>query len=270
MIYAAFTIWLLLIIAMGMAIYRQWTALVKPQYVNYALLPGTVVSEMAYIFGCLITGGEIKRAKLIESAGGGKVGSKGLSSGGEGGTTASATVATPRLKFIGPAVASLLAIVACGAAILALHAYLGRPVIETFSASMNNLSTKALPMSLPGSWDGFWDLMAQQVRLLQKACETYGDLHWLNWRVPLFVYLAACLSIRLAPARKEVRAMLASAVLVAGAIALAGVVSDQFRGLMLDLWPLLTYVWASLLLLLIVTLLVRAIVAMVKLLAGKA
>jgi hypothetical protein len=264
MIYAAFTIWLLLIIAMGMAIYRQWTALVRPQYVNYALLPGTIVSEMAYIFGCLITGGEIKRAKLIDSGGG-----KGPSAGGEGGTTASATVAAPRLKFIGPAVASLLAIVACGAAILAVHAYLGKPVIETFSAAVNSMSAKALPASLPGSWDGFWELMAQQVRLLQKACETYGDLHWLNWRVPLFVYLAACLSIRLAPARKEVRAMLASAVLVAGAIALAGALSDRFHTLMLDLWPLVTYVWASLLFLLVVTLLVRAIVALVKVLAGK-
>ena len=69
MIYAAFTVYLLLIIAMGLGIYRQWTSLVKPAIVHWALLPGTFVSEVAYIIGCLITGGEIKRAKLMDNGG---------------------------------------------------------------------------------------------------------------------------------------------------------------------------------------------------------
>jgi len=38
---------------------------------------------------------------------------------------------------------------------------------------------------------------------------------------------------------------------------------------MTDLWPLLTYVWATLLLLLILTLLIRSVVGLIKVLAGK-
>lgn len=265
MIYAAFTIWLLLIIAMGMGIYRQWVHMTKPAYVNWALLPGTIVSEMAYIFGCLITGGEIRRAKLIDTS----LGGKGSGKGGEGASSDSATEATPRLKFIGPAIASLLAIVACGAAILAVHSFLGRPVIETFGVAMDADPLSHLPRELPSSWQAFWQQAREQAIMLQRTCETYGQLTWRDWHVPLFVYLAACLSIRLAPARKEVRAMLASAVLVAGGIALAGTISEHFETLMLDLWPLLTYVWASLLFLMVVTLVVRGIVSMIKVLIGK-
>ncbi len=72
MIYATFSVWLVLTLFAGMGVYRLWTRLVKPTYVHWALLPGTIVSEMAFIFGCLITGGEVKRAKLIEGPGGGK------------------------------------------------------------------------------------------------------------------------------------------------------------------------------------------------------
>jgi hypothetical protein len=267
LIYAAFTVWLFLIIFMGMGVYRLWTQLVRPAWVNWALLPGTVVSEMAYIFGSLITGGEIRRAKLIDTSNA-KAPAK---AGSEGGGSASGpgTEATPKLKFIGPAVASLLAIVACGAAIVTAHSYLGQPVIATFKFSLGMPPTAGLPQELPLSWQGFWDFMVDQVRLLQRTCETWTDLKWLEWRVPLFVYLAACLSIRLAPARREVREMLAAAVLVAAGIGIAGLVSDRFSDLMHELWPLVTYVWASLLFLLVLTLLIKGVVFLVAVLAGK-
>jgi hypothetical protein len=267
-IYAAFTFWLFLIAFMGMGIYRLWAGLVKPAWINWALLPGTAVSEMAYIFGCLITGGEIKRAKLIDTSAGKTSSATGTSDAAAG---ASGTVAqaAPKLKFIGPAVASLLAIVACAAAIIALHTYLGRPVISQFNAALSVNPTIALPAVLPGTWEGFWDQIVGQVRLLQRSCQAWAGLQWSDWHVPLFVYLAACLSIRLAPARREVRAMLFSLVLIAVGIAIAGQLNQQFETLMSDLWPLLTYVWASLLLLLTTTLLIRAIASLVMTLAGK-
>ena len=56
MVYVEFTVWLLLIVFCSIAVYRLWTGMVRPAWVNWVLLPGTVVSEMAYIFGCLITG----------------------------------------------------------------------------------------------------------------------------------------------------------------------------------------------------------------------
>ena len=213
-----------------------------------------------------ISGGEIRRAKLIDTSGAkssAKAGSDGGSASGPG------TEAAPRLKFIGPAVASLLAIVACGAAILAANSYLGQPVLATFKFTLGMPPTAGLPQELPLSWQGFWDFLIDQVRLLQRTCETWTDLKWLDWRVPLFVYLAACLSIRLAPARREVRAMLAAAVLVAAGIGVAGLISDHLSDLMHELWPLVTYVWASLLFLLVLTLLIRGVVSLAAVLAGK-
>ena len=268
MIYAAFTFWLFLIAFMGMGIYRLWAGLLRPAWINWALLPGTAVSEMAYIFGCLITGGEIKRAKLIDTSAGKASSGTGASDAAAG---ASATVAqaAPKLQFITPAVASLLAIVACAAAIIALHTYLGRPVISQFNATLSAEPANALPAALPVSWNEFWDQIVGQVRLLQRSCQAWAGLHWADWHVPLFVYLAACLSIRLAPARRQVRAMLFSLVLIAAGIAIAGAINDQFQTLMSDLWPRLTYVWASLLLLLTASLLIRAIASLIMTLAGK-
>ena len=71
MIYAAFSVYLLGILFTAMGVYRLWAGIVKPGRVNWALLPGTVVAEMAYIFGSLITGGEIRRAKLMDAGKGG-------------------------------------------------------------------------------------------------------------------------------------------------------------------------------------------------------
>ncbi len=260
LIYAAFTFWLLLILFAGIGVYRQWARLVKPSRVSWALLPGTVISEMAYIFGCLITGGEIRRAKLIPPRDG---------KGGEAESEPTAEAAAG-LKFVGPIVAALLAIVACGAAIVAVHALLGEPVIRQFRVGTHGLlPVAALPKELPTSWDGLWGQVEGQVSLLRRMCETWGGAKWTNWRVPLFVYLSLCLSVRLSPVRRPVRPTLGAVVAIAAAIALVGLIWRRFDGLMEDIWPLLTYVWASLLFMLVITLLLRGIAALVRILAGK-
>ena len=65
------------------------------------------------------------------------------------------------------------------------------------------------------------------------------------------------------------RPTLAAVVLIAALIALIGVLSSRFRGLIDDVWPLLTYVWSSLLLVLAVTLVIRGVVGLVNILRGK-
>jgi len=257
-IYAAFAVWLFLALFVGAGIFRLWTALLPPRWVNIALLPGTVVSELAYIFGCLITGGEVRRAKLVDGGGGGKGRGKVKGDAGDGGPTSDAS---PGLKGLGLVLASLLAIAACGAGILLVHSLLGEPVMQKFDAR--------LPQDVPAGWDAFWFHLSKQVSLLRQTSETYGDLSWLDWRVPLFVYLALCLSIQLAPVRRPMRPTLAAVVLIAALIALIGVLSSRFRGLIDDVWPLLTYVWSSLLLVLAVTLVIRGVVGLVNILRGK-
>jgi len=261
MIYATFTLWLVLVVFMGIGVYRMWASLGKPAWVNWALLPGTLVAQMAYIFGCLITGGEIKNAKMVPDKGDG------------GG--APKTSDSPRLKTVGPIISSLMVLVACGAATLAVHKALGKPVMERFSGQSSGLfsystaSKVELPKDLPRSWDDGWKLAGRQVQLIKHTCETWWDLEWSNWRVAVFVYLAICLAVRLGPVSRPIRPTLGAVCAAAGIIAIIGAIDKDFSDLMDDIWPLLTYVWASLLTLLAGTLAVLGTVALWRIMTGK-
>lgn len=262
MIYAAFSVYLLGIFLMAMGTYRLWADMLRARWVNWALLPGTVVAEMAYIFGCLITGGEVRRAKLMGGASSNGRRSKRSSSSDEAEPT---TESTPRLRHVGPVIAAFMTILACGAGIVLVHALLGEPVIAEFVVGTDRLLIPAeLPKELPTSTGTFWDQVIAHVGLLRRMCGTWLELDWLDWRVPLFVYLATCLTIRLAPVRRSLRASLAAAVALAGLIGLTGLAWGQFSGLMDAVWPLLTYVWSSLLFLLAVSLIARGLVGLTR------
>ena len=259
MIYAAFSFYLLGILFAGRGIYRLWADLFGPAAVNWALLPGTVVAEMAYIFGCLITGGEIRRAKLMDGEKSGGKGSDG------GGASEPTTEAKAKLRFIGPLVAAFMSILACGAGILIVHSLLGEPVVGRLQYIVDRLvgGSSLLPREIPTSADAFWLQAHTHVDLMRSMGRTWVHVKWLDWRVPLFVYLALCLSIRLAPIRRSLRATLAAIAATAAIIALLGL-WNRFDKLMLDLWPLVTYVWASLVLLLAVSLVVRGTVSLIR------
>jgi hypothetical protein len=261
LIYVAFTFWLFLLLFAGAGVYRMLGRLTRPRWVDWALLPGTIVSEMSYIFGCLITGAEIRHARLIRPDSGGA---------GSSDPSGPQTEATPKLKVVGPVIAALVAIVGCMVAMVLLHALLGGPVLGEFIAGPGIIpSGQALPRTLALTWDGFWDALRGQVSLMQRMAETWIAGDWTNWRVPLFVYVALCLSIRLAPVSRPVRPTLLAAVLIAVVIALIGLISSGFRNLMADIWPLLTYVWTSLLLVLALCLLVGGVIHLVSVLTGR-
>ena len=283
MIYAAFSVYLLGILFAALGVYRLWAGMVRPRWVNWALLPGTVVAEMAYIFGCLITGGEIRRAKLMgsgaaparrgRSSGQGEEVSKSRSSRfGASSDAEPTTEAEPKLRSVGPIVAAFMTIVACGAGIVIAHALLGKPVIQEFLGvgwvETSGLPNK-LPKALPGSTGTFWAQVDHHIGLLRRMGRTWLELSWSNWRVPLFVYLATCLTIRLAPVRRSLRASLAAVVVIAGIIALIGGIWNHFDGLMDDIWPLVTYIWSSLLFALTASLVVRGGVGLVRALLEK-
>lgn len=264
MVYVSFVVYVLLILFAGVGVYKLWCSMIPPAAVNWALLPGTLVSEMAYILGCLVTGGEVKRAKLMDGGGGG--GKKGGEGGKGGGPT---TESSGGVKGVGPIVAAALAIIACGAGIVVADSFLGQDVMYGFDGVIGGFFHNGLPRELPGSWDSFWQQVQGQVRLLKNTCEAWRELEWSNWHVPLFVYLALCLSVRLAPARRDMRWTLLAAVVIAAVIALLGATVPRLHHLMQDIWPLVTYVWASLLFLLIVTLLLQGVTLFVRVLAGK-
>ena len=301
-IYLAFSVYLLGVLFLGLGVYRLLAGMIRPAWLNWLLLPGTIVSEMAWIFGCLITGGEIRRAKFMEGGkGGGKPADGAPAKGGGGGGSAEpATEGAPKLGFFGPVLAALFSIVACGAGIYAANQFLGQPVIHQFqhptpaaktarsplspsaahaaptgqpAATAGNSKSPAesysLPQAMPSSGDQFWDQVSQHLGLVRRMVDTVTELEWTNWRVPLFVYLAGCLSIRLFPVRRPVRASLLAVVVAAGVIAIIGLVWRQFSSLMSDLWPLVTYVWTSLMFLLLAALVVRGVVGLIKAIGGK-
>lgn len=253
MAYVALVVWICLIIFAGMGVYSLLSRLIPPRWLNWLLLPGTIISEMAYIFGCLITGGEV-RSKILPSKGEGKKAPG-------AGTAAPPTDAKHAGKFAGPMVASMIAIVACGIAVLAANATLS---VKSLTAGLPEL-----PSQLPQSWNGFWDLLRYQITLLEATTETLRRLTWSNWRVSTFVYLTVCLAVRLAPARRPIRPTLAATVVIATLAAIVAAVSSRFAYVLSDIWPLVTYVWAMLLFLLAATLVLTAIVTLVRLIAGK-
>ncbi len=261
--YAWFSVWLLLTIFMGMGIFTLLARLTKPVVVTCLLLPGTIVSELAYILGCLITGGEIRRSRIMPE-----------SKGGDGGQPV--TEAQSRLGFFGPLVASTFAIVACGAAILAVNKYVDKgDVVHQFALKSDGLLPpkgsfdEKAPASGAAAVNYFWKLVHSQVDLLKRSTDVLGELKWKEWKVPLFVYLSLCLGVRLSVATRPVRPTLAAVVLIAGGIAITGALWDKFSDLMSDVWPLLSYVWGLLLLTLVATLLLSGLVALLKALAGK-
>jgi hypothetical protein len=267
MIYTAFSVYLLGILFAAMAVYRLWADLVKPRWVNWALLPGTLVSEMAFIFGSLITGGEVRRAKLMggkEDAGRESRWHK------ESKADAEPTVETaPKLRFFGPVVAAFVSLLACGAGIVLAHVLLGKPVINQFASDLDTYALTARLKQLPRNTGQFWDQLKYQLDLLRRMAETWRELNWLNWCVPLFVYLATCLAIRLAPVGRPLRATLVAMVAAVGNIALIGLIWKRFYGVMDDIWPLVMYVWASLLFLLAVSLVIRGALGLVHALLEK-
>ncbi|MEI7835205.1 MAG: hypothetical protein WCK05_02195, partial [Planctomycetota bacterium] len=65
MLYVTLALWLFGLLLMGHGIYRLLGGIGRPAWVHWVLLPGSLVSAMGYIFGSLITGGEIRRASLM-------------------------------------------------------------------------------------------------------------------------------------------------------------------------------------------------------------
>jgi len=252
-IYVWFVLWMFLMLAMAAGVYALLVRLMSPTVVQWVLLPGTIVSEVAYMFGVLITGGEIRRRVLPGKEGGGD----GVAS----------TGGKPRT--FGAVVASVLSIVAVVATLVWAYKLLDEPVIGKFiGLGLTQLGKSGV--SSFGELSGvFWEQVRNQVSLLERLTGTLTKVNWFDWRVPLLVYLTLCLSVRMWPAGRPIRPTLIGVVILAGVIATIGAIWTRFESLLSDLWPLLTYVWTSLLLLLVLALAITGATALVRALSGK-
>ena len=65
MLYAALTLWLLVIVFCAWGVHRIWSGLVKPRVVNTILLPGTLVAQLGHVLGLLVTGNPVRNTALM-------------------------------------------------------------------------------------------------------------------------------------------------------------------------------------------------------------
>ncbi len=255
MIYAAMGMWVFLILLTGMGVYRVWTKHLGGAVADWLLFPATVMSELAYSAGRLMTG---------RPAYGGIISPRNPSN------DACRTAISGKGGFLVAMLSSFLVLVVCGAALGLLGKWMGEGTIRAFVSSGGVFESDFLPRVIPTDWDAFWGTVMYQVELLRRFCEGWVRLDWGNWPVPVFVYLSICLSVRLGPVRHDWRATLVVAAVLLALLAAAAAVIEPLRDVVNgELWWLLTYSWGLLLFLLVVTLVVLGIVYLVRAVIGK-
>jgi hypothetical protein len=245
MIYAAMTLWLLMVIFMAWGIHRLWTGIIPPRVVNSALLPGTFVAQVGRVLGLLATGGTVDSTALVKDDGSGE-------------PQAPADPRT-RIPVLGPIIVAMLPLVACGAAIYVVASWLGR---ETVLALGQNPVAERLPVSLAAVFQLMRDGLAQAENLGRVVIQSdFGS--WQTW---LFVYLAICFTVRMAPLEGNLRGAIGATVLLGLLAALVGSLVPAGREAVVSGWPILSFSVTALLLLLLISLAMRGLVGLVKLL----
>lgn len=242
--YAQMTFWLLVIVFSALGVHRLWSSLLQPKVVNSVLLPGTLVAQLGHVLGLLVTGGTVNNTTLIKDD--------------ESCEPETGDDAKSKVPLIGTVIIALLPMLGCAIAIYWVSRYLGSSILSGMEAA--SLSKQALPTSL----GLFFGMLRQSVNLTEQLVDVVRGHNLTDWHNLLFLYLAVCLTVRMAPLTGNVRGAL-GAILLTGALAfLAGQIMKSSNGSMDSAWPLITFSVAVLLVLLILSLMVKGIVCLVK------
>lgn len=242
MIYAAASIWLMLAVLLAWGVDRLWADLAKPRTLQILLFPGTVIAQLGRIVGLLITGAKVVQVAVPDGEGGGK--SKGADW-------------EPKLPVIGPLIVALLPMAFLGIVIYFVSVRLGYSVLV-------NLPTDEVSTVVPTTLGAFWDQVRSLVTLCQATLDAVRTADTDFWKIALFIYLMACLTVRLAPLPGNVRGHLGAIIAIGITAALIGTVLEGLPSLIQRAWPLLALAVGWLLLMLLLSLLVRAVVSLAK------
>jgi len=246
MLYVAMTFWLLTCVLTAWGVHRLWSGILPAKVLNSLLLPGTLVAMLGHILGLLVTGATVDTATLYKDG---------------SGDPETTTDPKPRIPVVGPVIIGMLPLLACGTAIFFAVRYFGGPILE-------RLPHNSIRLELPTSLAGFFDLLRGQLSLVESliAAVRAADFH--DWKTGVFVYLLACLAIRMAPFEGTLRGALA-AIIVLG-LGTAGVTSlfDVADPRVQTGQSILTLTVAALMFLLLGSLLVRGLVGLVQLFRG--
>lgn len=247
MLYAAMTFWLLVVVLSAWGVHQLWSGMVQPRVINMILLPGTLVAQLGHVLGLLVTGATVTNTTLVKD-----------DETGDPGTTQDAK---PRIPIIGPVAIGLLPLLACAIAIFFVARHLGRSVLD-------GIAQQPLAASLPTSLGGAWQLVRDEVTLVEALVNATVAAFPGGWPLWLFVYLMICLTVRMAPFPGSLRGSLGAIVLVGMLAAAIGAVSDALARQIEGGWPVLSLTVATLLFLLLVSAVIRGSVGLVKLLVN--
>ncbi len=247
MLYAALTFWLLVIVFAAYGVYQLWAGLIRPKVINAILLPGTLVAQLGYILGLLITGGTVNNARLIKDD--------------ETGEPAPPSDST-QIPVIGPILTALLPILACGLATYGVLATIGAQVLQDSAAPQASAS-------LPTSLQAFWDLLHSAVTLVEQVAAAVVHSDFGLWQTWVFLYLIICLTVRMAPLPGLRRGAVGAILLLGLIAAVAGMATQVGAQTVRALWDTLSFAAGNLLLLMMVTLMVRAIIGLLRILADR-
>lgn len=243
--YAALTFWLLVIVFSAMGVHRLWSSLIRPKIVNSVLLPGTLVAQLGHILGLLVTGGTVNDTALVKDD--------------DSGEPQTAPEVQTRIPLVGPIVIALLPLAGCVLAIYGVAAYFDSPIVGEISAAAS-----AREIVLPTSFTLFFATLRQMLNLVESLLHAIVSADLASWQTALFLYLVICLTVRMAPLTGNLKGAL-GAIFLFGIIAfVVGKLFHATPGLLASTWPLITFCVAVSLLLLIVSLMIKGIVALAQ------
>jgi hypothetical protein len=247
MLYAAMCFWLLVAVLAAWGVHQLWSGLVKPRTVNSILLPGTLVAQLGHVAGLLVTGATVTNTTLYKDD--------------ESGEPEMTQDPKPRIPVFGPIIIGMLPLVSCAVAIFLVTRYLGGNMVAEATG-------KTVAATLPMTLAGFWELLRDQITLMESSLGAALAADWGQWQVWLFVYLVVCLTVRMAPFPGTLRGSLGAAIVLGLLAALAASLLQSSATVLESLWVVLTLSVGTLMVLLMGSLMIRGGVGLFKLLAS--
>jgi hypothetical protein len=248
-LYAALTVWLLVIIFSAWGVHQIWSRLIKPRVVNSLLLPGTLVAQLGHVLGLLLSGNSVHNTRLMGED--------------DKGAPQSDASEPARLPIVGPILVGLLPLVACGGGLYLAARLWGGGVLANTSGRM----LLQVPQTLPTTLAGVWELLRGGITLVEDLLNAILNSDLPNWPTVLFLYLAVCLTVRMAPFEGNRRGAIGAIFLAAVLIAVLASLLPAAREFVLSGWPVLSFAVGMLLFLLMVSLLVSGVVGFIRILA---
>jgi len=243
MLYAATSIWLMLIALLAWAVHRLWGGATQPRVVNALLLPASAVVQVIHVITLLATGRSIENTQPRPPPGDKpEIGED---------------EKRPKLPFVIGSASSLLPMFGLFACLGVLVSKMGEPVMAKLPG---DLIAKDLPTSLPA----FWEQLRRFISLAEATLNCVREAGPAQFKIALFVYLLTCLTVRMGPLPGKTSGHFAGIAGLGAGAALAATLTPHLASGIERAWPILTLALGWLLLLMLASMVLRAVVSAIQ------